>query len=47
MCADTISPGASGPQCGPCHGLTTRDGVRQEAPGAQLPGPDVKAAEKL
>ncbi len=43
----TSSPGVSGPQCGQCPGLTTRDNVRQETPGAPMPGLDVKAAEKL
>ena len=46
MRANTASPGVSGPQSGQCHGLTTRDSVRQETPGAPLPGLDVKAAEK-
>jgi hypothetical protein len=41
------SPGVLGPQCGQCPGLTTRDGVRQETPGALVPGLEVKAAEKL
>jgi hypothetical protein len=40
------SPGVSGPMCGPCLGLTTRDGLRQETPGAPVPGLDVKAAEE-
>ncbi len=38
------SPGVSVHKCGQCRrGLTTRDGVRQETPGAELPGPEVKA----
>jgi hypothetical protein len=45
--ADTSSPGVSAPKCGQCHGLTTRDSVRQETPGAPMPGLGVKAAEKL
>jgi hypothetical protein len=43
----TTSPGVSGPQSGRCPGLTTRDSVRQETPGAPLPGLEVKATEKL
>ena len=47
MHVKTSSPGVSGPKCGQCLGLTTRDSVRQETPGAPMPGLDVKAAEKL
>ena len=45
MRTNTSSPGVSGPQRGLCRwGLTTRDGVRQEAPGGPLlPVPDEKA----
>jgi hypothetical protein len=43
----TTSPGVSGPESGQCLGLTTRDSVRQETPGAPLPGLEVKAGEKL
>jgi hypothetical protein len=39
-------PGVLGLQCGPCLGLTTRDGLRQRRQGPLLPGPDIKAAEK-
>jgi hypothetical protein len=47
MRAETSSPGVSGQQCGQCLGLTTRDSVRQETSGAQLPGLGVKAAKKV
>jgi hypothetical protein len=47
MHANTSSSGVSGPKCGECLGLTTRDSVRQEAPGGPLPGLGVKAAEKV
>jgi hypothetical protein len=47
MRAKSSSPGVSGPQCGQCLGLTTRDSVRQETPGGPMPGLDAKAAEKL
>jgi len=47
MRSNTSSPGVSAPQCGQRLGLTTRDSVRQEMPGAPLPGLGVKAAEKL
>ena len=48
MRANTTSLGVSGPKCGQCLGLTTRDSVRQETPGAPtLPGLGVKATEKL
>jgi hypothetical protein len=44
----TSSLGASGPRERAMSGLTTRDNVRQEAPGGSgLPGLDVKAAVKL
>jgi hypothetical protein len=44
MKVDSSSPGASGQKCGQCRlGLTTRDGVRQEASGAYLPVPEIKA----
>jgi hypothetical protein len=36
------SPGVSGPQCGQCLGLTTRDRVRQETPGAPIAGAGYK-----
>lgn len=47
MRVETSSSGASGPKCGQCLGLTTRDSVRQEAPGGPLPGLAVKATEKM
>jgi hypothetical protein len=49
MRADASSPGVSGHKCGRCRwGLTTRDGVRQEAPGALSAGTGHKGpAEKL
>lgn len=47
MRANTSSLGVSGPKRGQCPGLTTRDSVRQETPGAPMPGLDVEAAEKL
>jgi len=45
---NSSSPGVSGQQSGQCRwGLTTRDGVRQEAPGApSLPVPEIKAPLK-
>jgi hypothetical protein len=47
MRVETSSSGVSGPKCGQCLGLTTRDSVRQETPGALMPGLEVKATEKL
>jgi hypothetical protein len=47
MRTNTSSSGVSGPRCGQCLGLTTRDSVRQETPGAPMPGLGVKATEKL
>lgn len=47
MRANTNSSGVSGPICGQRLGLTTRDSVRQETPGAPMPGLDIKATEKL
>ena len=49
MSSNSISPGASGPQCGQRRwGLTTRDGIRQEAPGALPAGAGGKGpAEKV
>jgi hypothetical protein len=48
MRANPSSSGVSGPKCGKCLGLTTRDSVRQEeTPGAPLPGLGVKATGKL
>jgi hypothetical protein len=46
---DSSSPGASGTQCGPCRwSLTTRDGVRQGAPGGPAAGAgDRGSAERL
>jgi hypothetical protein len=41
------SPGVSGPTGRATSGLTTRDSVRHETPGAPMPGLGVKAAEKL
>jgi hypothetical protein len=41
MHADSSSPGVSGPRAGSVRwALTTRDGLRQEMPGAPVPGPD-------
>jgi hypothetical protein len=47
MRANTNSSGVSGPKVRATSGLTTRDSVRQEAPGAPMPGLGVKATEKL
>lgn len=49
MRSDSISPGVSGPQSGQRRwGLTTRDGVRQEAPGVHPAGAGGKGpTEKL
>jgi hypothetical protein len=47
MTIRTSSPGVSGPHVRATSGLTARDSVRQETPGAPLPGLGVKAAEKL
>ena len=47
MCVETSSSGVSGPKCGQCLGLTTRDSVRQETPGGPMPGLGIKATEKL
>jgi hypothetical protein len=47
MRASTSSSGVSGPKVRATAGLTTRDSVRQETPGALMPGLDLKAAEKL
>jgi hypothetical protein len=46
---DSSSPGASGTQCGPRRwSLTTRDGVRQGAPGGPAAGAGEKgSAERL
>jgi hypothetical protein len=48
MRSKTSSPGVSGQQRGLCRwGLTTRDGVRQETPGAPTAGTGSKGpAEK-
>lgn len=49
MHAETSSPGVSGQERGQCRrGLTTRDGERQEAPGARTAGTGGRGpAEKL
>jgi hypothetical protein len=46
---DSSSPGASGTQCGPRRwSLTTRDGVRQGAPGGPAAGAGYRgSAERL
>jgi hypothetical protein len=38
---------SGGPKSGLCLGLTTRDSVRHQTPGASVPVLDVKAAKKL
>jgi hypothetical protein len=49
MRIDSSSPGASGTQCGPRRwSLTTRDGVRQGAPGVPAAGAGFRgSAERL
>lgn len=49
MRVEASSPGVLGHKCGQCRlGLTTRDGVRQETPGARTAGTGGKGpAEKL
>jgi hypothetical protein len=46
MRTNESSPGVPGPKCGQRHGLTTHDSLRQEMPGAPMPGPGVKATER-